>query len=155
MPEDDAIDALQDMQPYAPWIADCLPEMERLPLDHWQAEHTRLFINGYPKTPCPPFQSAYRQGNMGGTAASDLEGLYKRAGLQPADVRADYLGTMLECAAYLQDRGMQGLLNELVNEHLERWVPRFARDLAENAELGLYHELGVRLGELFPTPAND
>lgn len=155
LPEGDAIDAVRDMQRLAPWLKPCLAELEQTPLEHWQAEHTRLLISGYPKTTCPPFQSAYLQGAMGGTSASDLEGLYRRAGLQTADVPADYLGTMLECAAYLQEQGMDDLLRELAQEHMERWVPRFARDLTQNAELGLYRLLGAQLGCLFPPPDND
>jgi putative dimethyl sulfoxide reductase chaperone len=155
MPEDDALAAVRDMQALTPWLEPCLPELERTPLEHWQAEHTQLFISGYPKTPCPPYQSAYLQGTMGGTAASDLAKLYRRAGLQATDVPADYLGTILECAAYLQEQGMDDLLTELMEENLQRWGPNFARDLAKNAKLGLYRELGVQLGHLFPPPDHD
>jgi TorA maturation chaperone TorD len=155
MPEADALDALRDMLPATHWLAEGLPELERMPLEHWQAEHTRLFVSGYPKTPCPPFESAYRQGTMGGTAASDLGGLYRRAGLQAADVPADYLGTMLECAAYLKEQGMDDLFRELLDEHMEKWVPRFARDLQDQADLALYRDLGAQLGLLFPAPNHD
>jgi TorA maturation chaperone TorD len=150
MPTDDSVDAVRDMLPTAPWLRSSLPELERLPSDRWQAEHTRLFITGYPRTPCPPFESAYRHGTMGGTAAGDLEALYRRAGLRSGEVPADYLGTMLECAAYLQEQGMEELLEELFEQHLGRWVPRFARDLRDSAELELYRELGAQLGRLCP-----
>jgi len=149
MPADDALDALRNMQDQAPWLASSLPELENTPLEHWQAEHTRLFVTGYPKTPCPPYESAYRQGTMVGTAFADLAGLYRRAGLRATEVPPDYLGTMLECAAYLQDQGMDELLRELVEEHMRRWVPRFAQDLRDQALLGLYRDLGERLGALF------
>jgi TorA maturation chaperone TorD len=92
---------------------------------------------------------------MGGTAVVELEGLYRRAGLKPKDIPADYLGTMLECAAYLQEQGLEGLSRELTEEHLERWVPKFARDLTESARLDLYRKLGTRLGNLFPLPDDD
>jgi len=155
MPADDARDALGDMRQGAPWLEASLPELERTPLDRWQAEYTRLFLSGYPKTPCPPFESAYRQGTMGGTSARDMEGLYRRAGLRSSEAPADYLGTMLECAAYLQEQGMDDLLRELKEEHLERWLPRFSRDLSNNAKLELYRELGVQLSLLLPAPEND
>lgn len=155
MPTDDALAALREMRPGAPWLDTSLPELERTPLEQWQAEHTRLFLSGYPKTPCPPFESAYRQGTMGGTAAGDLEGLYRKAGLRSCEAPADYLGTMLECAAFLREQGADDLLRELTEEHLERWLPRFARDLGNNARLGLYRELGAQLGLLFPATAHD
>jgi len=150
MPEDDALAALRDMQQTAPWLESSLPELERMPLEHWQAEHTRLFISAYPKTPCPPYESAYRQGTMGGTSASELAQLYRRAGLRADDVPADYLGTMLECASYLAEQGIDDLLRELVDDHLAFWVPRFARDLQDQARLDLYRALGQQIQALFP-----
>jgi len=154
MPEADALDALRDMQPQAPWLEPSLSELERIPLEHWQAEHTRLFISAYPKLPCPPYESAYRQGTMVGISASELADLYRRAGLRAMDVLADYLGTMLECAAYLKETGRDDLLKELTEEHLALWVPRFARDLVDHAGLDLYRALGRQLGALIPGPPN-
>jgi len=155
MPEADALDALRDMQPQVAWLASCLAELEQAPLEHWQAEHTRLFISAYPKTPCPPYESAYRQGTMGGTTAGDLTALYRRAGLQPSSgVPSDYLGTMLDCAAYLMEQGSPDLLQELVDEHLRLWLPRFARDLQEHARLNFYRALGKQIEGLLPEPSN-
>ena len=150
MPEDDALDLLRDLQQQAPWLESALPELESIPLEHWQAEHTRLFVNAYPKVPCPPYESAYRQGTMGGTAARELADLYRRAGLQAADLPPDYLGTMLECASYLLDQGEDELLGELMEGHMRQWVPGFARDLREQAALDLYRALGRQIGDLFP-----
>jgi TorA maturation chaperone TorD len=150
-PEDDALDALRDLLTQAPWLAVGVAELERTPLEHWQAEHTRLFINGWPRTPCPPFESAYRQGEMGGTSVGDLGDLYRRAGLQATEAPPDYLGTLLECAAWLAGQPDGGpLLQELEEAHIDRWVPRFAQDLRANAGLILYRTLGERLAALFP-----
>lgn len=149
MPEDDALDVLKDMLPSAPWLASSLPELEQIPLDHWQAEYTRLFVSGYPKTPCPPFESAYRQGTMGGTTAGDLGSLYRRADLQATEVPADYLGTQLEFAAYLLERSDgKELLLELTRDHLAHWLPRFAQDLQAHSQVELYRSLGVQLADV-------
>ncbi len=150
-PAEDALDALRDLLPRAPWLAECIVELEGLTLERWQGEHTRLFINGWPATACPPFESAYRQGQMGGTSAAALASLYRRAGLQANEAPPDYLGTMLECAAWLaeqEDSG--GLLRELEDDHLSRWVPRFARDLRDRSELLLYRALGGQIARSFP-----
>lgn len=159
MPETGALEALREIADAEPWLVEPIAELESLPLERWQAEHTRLFVSGYPKTPCPPFESAYRQGNMGGTAALDLQGLYRRAGLEAGETPPDYLGTQLEFAAYLLDAG-QGdggsdclagaLATELWDEHLGRWLPRLADDLQAQAGLALYRGLGERLARLCP-----
>ncbi len=154
MPEADALDALRDMRPQAPWLEFSLPELERIPLEHWQAEHTRLFISAYPKLPCPPYESAYRQGTMVGISARELADLYHRAGLQAVDVLPDYLGTLLECAAYFKETGRDDLLRELTEEHLALWLPRFARDLVDHAGLDFYRTLGRQIGILIPESPN-
>ena len=69
-PEDDALDALRDLLPVAPWLSPAIEDLAPRTLEQWQGEHTRLFLSGYPKNPCPPFESAYGQGQMDGAAAS-------------------------------------------------------------------------------------
>jgi TorA maturation chaperone TorD len=151
-PGDDALDAVRDPLPAAPWLAEAIAQLEQTPSEHWQGEHTRLFVSGWPKTPCPPFQSAYRQGQMGGTSAGDLSDLYRRAGLQASEAPADYLGTLLECAAWLaHTKERADLLYELENEHRRLWVPRFARDLRESSRLILYRVLGGQIARHLPS----
>lgn len=150
MPADDSIPVLRAMGETLCWLKPVLAELESLPLERWQAEHTRLFLNGYPRVACPPFASAYRQGQMGGSAVGDLQGLYRRAGLQATDLPADYLGTLLECAAFLLESGdHDDLLKELWQDHLAPWLPRFACDLAAHAQLGLYAGLAQELQKLW------
>ena len=151
LPDSDGLEALEWMVEATPWLAPSVEELKELPLDRWQAEHTRLFINGFPKTPCPPFESAYRHGQMGGMAVDELETLYSRSGLDPGDIPADYLGVMLEYAAHLEGREAEAELREaLWKEHFARWLPRFANDLRTHARLRLYRDLADRLATYFP-----
>ncbi len=169
-PEDDALDALRDQLGTAPWLAPAIAELEALPLTEWQGEHTRLFVNGYPRTPCPPFESAYRHGQMGGSAREELSGLYARAGLRATGAPPDYLGTLLEYAAFLTEQCTQpagpteartgedppgNLLAALWEEHLSTWLPRFASDLRDAAALELYRILGAQIAELAAGQAHD
>ena len=154
-PDHDGLEALEWMTGTAPWLAPAIDELRGLPLERWQAEHTRLFINGFPKTPCPPFESAYRHGFMGGTAVEELDRLYRRSGLESPGLSADYLGVMLEYAAWLEedeDKSRAELRAALWREHLGCWLHRFAADLIANARLRLYQELGLRLARLSPEP---
>jgi TorA maturation chaperone TorD len=150
MPEADALDLLTEIAGVQPWLAPAVSELQGLALERWQAEHTRLFINGHPKTPCPPFESAYRHGHMNGSSVGELEDLYARAGLESLSAGADFLGVLLEFAAHLEEQGSGGVLAQaLWQDHLARWVPRFAGDLERNAHLRLYRDLGARLQALF------
>jgi len=150
MPDTDALGALEMLAPEAPWLVEVMDELRDQPLDRWQGEHTRLFINGFPRTPCPPFESAYRHGHMKGTAAEELESLYARSGLESPELPADFLGVMLEYAAYLEEAEADASLRqELWQEHLDRWVLRFAEDLSAHTRLRLYRELAARLERQF------
>jgi len=156
MPDDDALPRLHDLQATQPWLGEAIAEVESLPLAEWQAECTRLFISGHPKTVCPPFASAYREGRMCGAAAEELSGLYARIGLEASSVPPDYLGAMLECAAYLlESEGETGEhWHELWDGQLAPWVPAFAEDLRRHSALELYRAMGEQLSELFPPTAD-
>lgn len=147
MPDQDSLSAIEDLTQTYPWLQQAAEQLNTIPLAHWQAEHTRLFLSGYPKTVCPPFESAYRHGCMDGPARTELEHLYRQAGLAPMDAPADYLGTLLECAAYLCDKNVshQTIALALWDEHLRIWLPRFCSDLIQHSRLALYRLLGEQL----------
>ncbi|MBF0160564.1 MAG: molecular chaperone TorD family protein [Magnetococcales bacterium] len=134
----------------APWLSAALPELHIIALDAWQGEHTRLFINGFPKTVCPPFESFWRHGRMDGRAGEQLLQIYRQAGLELSDGSvADYLGTILECSAYCLATTGHSLLEQLTDHHLRLWIPEFATTLAREAELSLYRLLAQQLQHLF------
>lgn len=144
---------LEELAAQAPWLRESLIELTGLPLERWQQEHTRLFITGFPRTACPPFASAYREGLMGGSIGEQVSTLYRCAGLEPRDIPPDYLGALLELAAHLLERPEPRdpmLWAALWEEHLSSWVPRFARDLINATHLRLYRHLGGELLRLFP-----
>nr|VFJ98103.1 MAG: chaperone TorD involved in molybdoenzyme TorA maturation [Candidatus Kentron sp. H]VFJ98278.1 MAG: chaperone TorD involved in molybdoenzyme TorA maturation [Candidatus Kentron sp. H]VFK03420.1 MAG: chaperone TorD involved in molybdoenzyme TorA maturation [Candidatus Kentron sp. H] len=151
-PEDDSLSVLSELSNEHPWLREPIEELARVGLPYWQAEHTGLFVINYPKTPCPPFESAYRSGEMGGKAAEELTTLYLRIGLKSEDVPSDYLGTILACAAYLLEGPEsvdEALWHELWEKHLASWVSRFANDIlgTENCLL-LYRRLAEQLNTL-------
>ncbi|MGF1615281.1 MAG: molecular chaperone TorD family protein [Gammaproteobacteria bacterium] len=153
MPTGESYQILEELAEQTSWLQESLPELINLPLDRWQGEHTRLFISGLPRTACPPFASAYREGLMGGSTIEQLITLYQRCGLESRDMPLDYLGALLELAAHLLERPEPldpELWTALWNEHLATWAPRFARDLIEASHLTLYRRLGEELMRLFP-----
>ena len=151
-PTNESLTLLEQLAEEHAWLRQAVAELGTTPLEGWQAEHTRLFVSGYPHTACPPFESAYRGGDMGGKAAADLSELYRRVGLEPDEVAPDYLGTELECAAYLLARPEpvdETLWKQLWDTHLRGWVPRFARSLISESDLLLYRQVGAQLSTLF------
>lgn len=151
-PSKDSLAVLIELTMENLWLQPAVAELQQMALDYWQAEHTRLFINGHPKTCCPPFQSVYRHGVMNGAICEDIERFYQSIGLETIDgLPPDYLGVLLECAAYLAEQQPVDAeqWQQLWQNHIVPWVPRFAEDLQSHSELILYRQLGVKLKELF------
>lgn len=149
-PTADSLGLLHELEGEHDWLSGPLEELKNAGLAEWQAEHTRLFINGHPKTVCPPFESAFLRGGMFGVACDELTGFYQRAGLRAEDMPADYFGTQLECAAWLLEQQCDhssALLQELWDRHLAIWAPRFAATLQAESRLMLYRQLGQQLEE--------
>lgn len=150
-PEEESLAIISECVASAPWLEPALEELRMGSLSQWQVEHTGLFINNYPKLPCPPYESAYRDGTMGGNRCHTIEDFYHEVGLLPIEgIPGDYLGTMLECAAYLLDQQLrdQPAWHVLWQEHLDRWLPRFARDLKQHSSMKLYQLLADQLSLL-------
>lgn len=151
-PDNDALEVLRELAREHAWLGAPLVELEKTPRMEWQAEHARLFISGHPKTVCPPFESVFLNGQMFGESCDLLGDLYCRAGLEAEGAPPDYLGTMLECAAWLLEQRCghgSALLQELWNEHLASWAPRFGATLQTESRLLLYRHLGQQLEGMF------
>ncbi len=131
-----------------------LEELESEPLEEVQYEYTRLFVNGYPKTACPPYESVYREGTMLGESAMDVYLVYKNWGLEVSEEEAgDHLAVMLEFLYYLASlrevaddeeklRTVEESIEGFWRDHLQPWLPQFAGDLTESAEMSFYVRLG-------------
>lgn len=151
-PGSDSLTVLHELAGENAWLAEPVAELEQTPLEEWQAEHGRLFINGHPKTVCLPFESAFLGGTMFGPACDQLSDLYRRAGLQAEGLPPDYLGTLLECSAYLVEQPCNHsseLLQELWRDHVASWVPKYSAVLQLESRLSLYRQLGWQLAGLF------
>jgi TorA maturation chaperone TorD len=151
-PDLDAKEAVEELAVHYLWLQPAAKELEHLSMEEWQAEHTRLFVKGATSTLCPPFESAYLHSLTPGSQQQSLQDLYQRMGMAPMGAPADYLGTMLECAANIQSDPQVGkaFWDELWVGHLRNWVPRFCRELQTESRMVMYRIVGRRLCELFP-----
>lgn len=148
MPDNESLPLLEELADDHPWMQAGLHELAETPLGEWQGEYTRLFINGFPNTPAPPYESAYRHQVMFGPVVDELIELYRDAGLEVGQMSADYLGTQLEFAAYLSesdDPRARRWLQQLWRDHLQQWLPRFVADLCQHSRLLIYRLWGGQL----------
>lgn len=146
-PQVDSLDLLYALRRQHPWLQSPIDELEAISLQHWQGEHTMLFVNGYPRTVAPPFLSALRSGQMGGAEEEAMRDFYRQLGLEVNAMPADYLGTTFECGAWLllQEARRDDEFEVLWNQHLYPAIADFARRLIEHPGLRLYQQMGMQL----------
>ncbi|MET0029556.1 MAG: molecular chaperone TorD family protein, partial [Candidatus Thiodiazotropha sp.] len=98
-----------------------------------------------------PFESVYRHQQMEGPVVQRLADLYRDAGLEAEGTPADFLGTQLRFAAYLdesQDPRARAWRERLWRDHLLGWLPGFVSDLCEHSRLLIYRLWGGQLSLL-------
>lgn len=130
--------------------------LEKEPVVKLQAEYTRLFITGYPKTPCPPYESVYRDKQLLGKSNQEVQTIYREWGMLVDARLADHLATEFEFLAFLSSAsGLTEIADkakeaerDFIDEHLGKWVLKFADDLKSHAGLEGYKLLGEAIGEL-------
>jgi TorA maturation chaperone TorD len=151
-PCEESLATLETLAPQLPWLsAKALAEIQQLELEHWQAEHTRLFVSGHPKTPCMPFESVWTEGQMMGEAVMRMSQWYSDAGFTvETELPFDFLGTELQFLAFMIEnhREQEEHIADLLIV-LQEWIPKFATAVKIHADLLLYKDWANRLEKLF------
>ncbi|AAM71735.1 MAG TPA: cytoplasmic chaperone TorD family protein [Chlorobaculum sp.] len=124
---------------------------EREETEPLQAEYTRLFLNGYPHTICPPYESVYLEKRMHGDAAVSVAAAYTEWEISVEPGLIDHLATELEFLAFLASaESLDNTVSEnaskaskaFMQQHVTRWVPQFIEDLKAGATMDCYRMLG-------------
>jgi len=132
-----------------------LGKLAHVPLDQVQGEYTRLFVNAYPHVPCPPYASAYVEGELLGQAAEEIDRLYRQWGLVVDGEAVGHAGSELEFMAYLLTLGTPESLAaaaDFLSGHVLPWLPRFAADVERESRLGFYRAVGQLLAAVLHEP---
>jgi TorA maturation chaperone TorD len=113
------------------------------------AEYERLFV-GPGRVPCPPYEALWQddgkrleQGRLMSTATAAVTRVYRSLDLamrRDAHELPDHLVIELEALAYALGEDEEAA-NELLVEHLLRWVPKLAAAVEGEAELEFYRLL--------------
>ncbi|MWV54215.1 cytoplasmic chaperone TorD family protein [Chlorobium phaeovibrioides] len=119
-----------------------------------QGEYTQLFLNGYPTTPCVPYESVYLEKRMLGESSIGVQAAYSEWEMTVAPGLIDHIATEFEFLAFLASaESMEGSLAKdartaretFMKEHLCRWMPRLAADMAKSARMEPYRILAAAL----------
>lgn len=138
-----ALAALDVAAAWQPWLGSAIRQLMHAGLDAWRGEHTRLFV--VPAL-APPFASAFREGGINGASAGEAQDFYAALGLASREgLPADYLGSLLECEAYLLENAPEQDAEAFHRAFMADWLERFVARLLEHATLEFYRGLGERL----------
>ena len=129
-------------------LFDWAVKLSELPKDQVEPDFVTLFINGYPKTIAPPYESLFRGSTtMLGPTSDDVIQYYVKYQLEPAEdstlpdalpIELDFVGFLLSQNPDNED------IKEFVNEHLLTWVFDFV-DKIKGSDIEIYE----RLADLF------
>jgi putative dimethyl sulfoxide reductase chaperone len=116
-------------------------------------EYTRLFIGPY-QLPCPPWESVYTSPKrlMMQEAYNEVRDYYNKAGLTVNNqgIMADHIGAELNFLAVVlqkahsdpkKEQYYRDLTRGFLDEHVTKWIPQFARDMEDAADLSFYKTL--------------
>ena len=116
-------------------------------------EYTRLCIGPY-KLPCPPWESVYTSPKrlMMQEAYDEVRDYYNKAGLTVNNqgIMADHIGAELNFLAVVlqkahsdtkKEQYYRDLTRGFLDEHVIKWIPQFARDMEDAADLLFYKTL--------------
>ena len=76
-PERETLERLQAMSEQHGWMQAGLHELSLTPLETWQEEYTRLFVNTDPDRSAPPYESIYRRQPEDAVVVERLQALYR------------------------------------------------------------------------------
>ncbi|HPT69475.1 MAG TPA: molecular chaperone TorD family protein [Syntrophomonas sp.] len=134
-----------------PGIVKIIDEIEqgRLNWEALQIDYTRLFINSFPQTKAQPFAGWYLgDTELFGDQERKMRSFYADYGVymdEEMTAPADHIMVELEFAALLLDSyektgdaKLYLALHELIDDHMSRWIPPFAKEIGLYAESDFY-----------------
>ncbi len=127
-----------------------------------QAEYTRLFISGFPKTPCPPYESFFTQGILFGKANEIVRKIYSDWEMDVIPSLADHISTEFEFLAFLSavketsdyTNDAKQTFTYFLNNHILNWILDFAYTLQNNTKNNYYLQYAKVLLNTFSPKTN-
>jgi len=116
-----------------------------------EAEYTSLFITGYPKTPCPPYFSAYQTGMVVSEYSNKLYDLYEEYGIELSNEQfPDFVPTMMEFMTLLLTNDLEKEAKSFYKEYLS-WLDEFSSNIKRNTK----NEYFIKIANQLETFIND
>lgn len=110
-----------------------------------EGEYTSLFITGYPKTPCPPYFSAYQTGMVVSEYSNKLYDLYEEYGIELSNEQfPDFIPTMMEFMTLLLTNDLIEEAKDFYKEYLS-WLDEFSSNIKRNTKNEYFIKIATEL----------
>ena len=121
----------------------------------YEVEFTRLFISAYPKVPCPPYESFYKEGRLMGDCAMELRELYHAFNIDVVrempdnvSVELEFMGLLTRMESFAERGNFVEILKveeDMLRKHLTSWIPRFSSCVIKEAKVEFYRRAALLL----------
>jgi len=123
--------------------------------ESYEIEFTRLFISAYPKVPCPPYESFYKEGRLMGDCAMELRELYHAFNIDVVrempdnvSVELEFMGLLTRMESFAERGNFVEILKveeDMLRKHLTSWIPRFSSCVIKEAKVEFYRRAALLL----------
>jgi len=111
-----------------------LSYLDKTNIEHLESEYTSLFVTGYPKTPCPPYFSAYQTGLVVSDFTEELYKIYENYGIELSNEQLpDFIPIMMEFMTLLLSNNLEEEAKNFYDKYLS-WVSVFAENIKKNTK---------------------
>lgn len=92
--------------------------LRKIPLEKLKEEYTYLFISSFPKIPCPPYESYYREGLLFGKTTQEVKDYYESQGFQfsKEGEAPDHIAVELEFLALTEDLNFLNIIFQWIED---------------------------------------
>ena len=112
-----------------------------------EAEYTSLFVTGYPKTPCPPYFSAYQTGMIVSDYTDKLYDLYEEYGIELSNEQfPDFIPIMMEFMTLLLTNDLNEEAKSFYKDYLS-WLGEFSDNIKRNTKNEYFISIANELGD--------
>ncbi len=115
-------------------------------------EYVSLFINKYPKVPCPPHESYFRSESLyDPLVISDLNSFYSKMGLEPKSSFGDHISNIFEymfvliLSENMPEEEKTKIERDFFLKHIASWVKKLTKCIKENTKEDYYKAVAKHL----------
>ncbi len=129
-------------------VSNTLKQIDDKSFENLQGEYTRLFITGYPKTPCPPYYSAYKTGLVVSDHTDYLYNLYAEYGIEiPEGQFPDFIPVLMEFMVLLLSNDKIEDAKSFHSKYIT-WLLVFAENIKDNTSIEYFNLISKNISSL-------